>query len=156
MTHDELVKKGVAWLRKQNCGVILHDPFAAALTSGERPDVMGFRSGGMASIVIECKTTRADFLADRKKTFRINPERGLGRWRFMMAPVGLISVDELPERWGLLEVDGRRILDAHGVPGNMLWASEPQFEIDEENEIRILYSALSKQLKSDSANGVTR
>lgn len=55
--------------------------------------------------VIEVKTSRADFLADKKKYWR-RPESAknqAGNFRCYLAPVGLLRVDEIPDNWGLLE-----------------------------------------------------
>jgi hypothetical protein len=54
-------------------------------------------------VLVECKITRADFLADREKPFRRKPERGVGSERFYLAPSALIKLEELPAGWGLLE-----------------------------------------------------
>jgi hypothetical protein len=59
--------------------------------------------------LIECKISRADFLADREKPFRKDPAQGMGCERFYLTPQGLIRVDELPRTWGLLEAKGRDI-----------------------------------------------
>ena len=53
--------------------------------------------------MIECKASRADFLADANKPFRLNPEEGLGAERLYLAPRGTISPEELPAAWGLIE-----------------------------------------------------
>lgn len=82
---------------------------------GEVPDAIGFRSTGHydGSVVIECKTSRSDFLVDLKKNhrqdawgeeFRDDGIPGMGKWRYFLAPKGLIKKEELPARWGLLEV----------------------------------------------------
>ncbi|MFA5649540.1 MAG: hypothetical protein WC914_00140 [Proteiniphilum sp.] len=69
----------------------------------EQPDAFGFGSCGTQ--LIEVKLSRGDFLADKKKFFRINPEFGLGTFRSYLCPEGLISIDELPPKWGLLYVN---------------------------------------------------
>ena len=99
MTHAQLVAKGVEWLRRYGCGIILSEQ---ACVSGEVPDAIGWK-GTCRSVVVECKLTRSDFLADRAKPFRQNPELGLGCERWYLTPVGLLSVDDLPPHWGLLE-----------------------------------------------------
>lgn len=110
-THAELCALAVRWLRRPNsagghgCIVSVSEPRADY--SGEVPDAIGFRAGWQAgSVVVECKTTRSDFLADRTKPHR-QPACGMGTWRYFLAPAGLISADELPDRWGLLEVGAR-------------------------------------------------
>ena len=44
------------------------------------------------------------FLADRSKPHRLNPEMGMGKYRYYICPTGLIKPEELPEKWGLIYV----------------------------------------------------
>lgn len=112
MNHADLCALAVRWLKRANsaggpgCHVAVSE--CRSGWSGEVPDAIGFRAaGGMddGSIVVECKTSRSDFLADRKKTHRAMG--GLGNWRYFMAPEGIISPDELPAGWGLLTLNSR-------------------------------------------------
>ncbi|HEX6907745.1 MAG TPA: hypothetical protein VF154_14110 [Terriglobales bacterium] len=105
MTHAHLVSVAVDWLRRYRCGVVLSEQVCA---SGEVPDAIGWK-GKCRSVVVECKVTRADFLADRAKPFRQNSEIALGCERFYLAPSGLITPPELPAGWGLLECAGRKV-----------------------------------------------
>jgi len=99
-THDALIARAASWLTgSTNCSVVITD----MVTGHETPDAIGFSSSGMVAL-IECKASRADFFADARKPHRIHPERGMGGHRWYMTPVGLVSLDELPDRWGLLEV----------------------------------------------------
>ena len=105
MTHSALVELAVRWLRSTyRCGIILSEQ---ACCSGEVPDVIGWK-GRCRSVLVECKVSRADFLADRGKPWRLDPQGALGCERFYMAPAGLIAAAELPSGWGLLEVRGRK------------------------------------------------
>ena len=103
MTHAQLVAKAVQWLRGYGCGVILSEQ---ACTSGEMPDAIGWKRA-CHSVLVECKISRADFLADLSKMFRRKPELGMGCERYYLAPTGLLAAAELPAEWGLLEC-GRR------------------------------------------------
>jgi hypothetical protein len=104
--HAQLVERAVEWLRHSyRCGIILSEQSCA---SGEVPDVIGWK-GSCQSVLVECKVSRSDFLADANKEFRLKPEAGLGSRRFYMAPAGLIAPEELPKHWGLLECRGRRV-----------------------------------------------
>jgi hypothetical protein len=105
MTHEKLVGRAVTWLRKYGCGVVLSEQSCA---SGETPDAIGWKRA-CHSVVIECKISRADFLADRDKPFRQKSEKGMGCERFYLASTGLISAHELPTGWGLLELRGREV-----------------------------------------------
>jgi hypothetical protein len=101
MTHDALVKIARKWLIKaRECSVVLTETQAQ---SGETPDAIGWR--GQLSILIECKTSLADFRRDKNKWFR-NSGPGIGQQRYFMAPKGVIPLSEVPPNWGLLEVKG--------------------------------------------------
>jgi len=105
MTHAQLVEKAVRWLRLYRCGVVLSEQTCA---SGEVPDAIGWKQA-CHSVLVECKVTRDDFLADRAKPFRQKPEKGVGNERFYLVPPGLVKVEELPAGWGLLEYHRGRI-----------------------------------------------
>jgi hypothetical protein len=104
--HAELVDKAVWWLRSRyRCGIVLSEQ---ACASGEMPDAIGWK-GKCRSVLVECKVTRGDFLADGSKPFRCRPELGVGCERYYLAPRGVITVDDLPKGWGLLEYHAREI-----------------------------------------------
>jgi hypothetical protein len=105
MTHEKLVAKAVGWLRGYGCGVVLSEQSCA---SGETPDAIGWKRA-CHSVVVECKISRDDFLADLEKPFRRKQGIGMGCERFYFAPSGLIDSSELPAGWGLLEISGRAI-----------------------------------------------
>lgn len=136
LTHDDLIKLGTKWLRKQHssgkdklnfhhtgCGVILPE-----YVSSERsiPDVIGFNTS--ESIVIECKTSHNDYLADLKKPHRnlINPKQ-CGNYRYYLCPHDIISVNELTNGWGLLYTNGKAIF----VIKSALWHGEPEIKVAE-------------------------
>lgn len=102
MNHPELCRIAGEWLRMKcpiRCPVVFVEMTSQAI---ETPDAVGFTSS--YSILIECKTSRADFLADKKKFFRIFPEQGIGNFRFYLCPENLIKPEEVPEKWGLIWV----------------------------------------------------
>lgn len=108
VTHAELVARAERWLRNtKKCGVVFAERRGG--TGHEIPDAIGWRVG-VWSILVECKASRADFLRDAKKLFRRNPEMGMGQFRFYMTPPGLVlTSDELPKGWGLVEVHDRTV-----------------------------------------------
>lgn len=149
MTHAELVARGSAWLRRQGCATVLSE-FCA--NTKEHPDCIGWRSD--TSILIECKASRADFLADKAKSFRI--EGGMGDFRLYLAPPGIIAPADLPEGWGLLIAKGSRIEVASDLPRAyvveswggkkrkcLAWWPKP-FEGDKRTESILLLSALRR------------
>jgi hypothetical protein len=126
MTHTQLVEKAVRWLRRYRCGVVLSEQ---ACVSGEMPDAIGWKRA-CHSVMVECKVTRADFLADRAKAFRLKPEHGVGCERFYLVPAGLVRVEELPMRWGLLEHRGGKIEVARTSAKNLRSATGFRYEMN--------------------------
>jgi len=134
MNHAFLVAKAVAWLRRYRCGVVLSEQ---ACVSGEMPDAIGWKRA-CHSVLVECKISRTDFLADRNKPFRLNPQTGVGSERFYLVPKGLVRVEELPPGWGLLEYRNREI--------EMIKASKKNLRTDEgiRCEMNLLLASLRR------------
>jgi len=126
MTHSQLVEKAVRWLRQYRCGVVLSEQ---ACVSGEMPDAIGWKRT-CHSVLVECKMTRADFLADRAKPFRLKPEQGVGSERFYLTPPALVKAEELPAGWGLLEVRGRGVEMVHPSSKNLRSATGFRYEMN--------------------------
>ena len=149
-THQELCEKADKWLRtKCNCSTVITE-LKAKTRTGEIPDSIGFkstRSKTTRSILIECKTSRADFRADAKKEFRADPKMGMGDFRFYLCPEGVIKVDDLPEKWGLLYDmgEGKPLKVIHGPKGSY-WSREYafQFKGNKETEMMLMLSALRR------------
>lgn len=127
MTHKDLVKKARKWLKDiEKCSVVVTEKGSS--TGYEIADAIGWKSA-RHSVLIECKTSRADFRADSKKWFRAEGF-GMGQRRFFFAPKGIIPKEELPPGWGLLEIEGNRVTTI--VPCDLLcfdehrcWAEMP-------------------------------
>ena len=126
MTHSQLVERAVRWLRWYRCGVVLSEQ---ACTSGEMPDAIGWKQA-CRSVLVECKVSRADFLADRAKPFRLKPEKGVGSERFYLTPPGLMKVEELPAGWGLLELRRGRVELVQASAKNLRTATGFRYEMN--------------------------
>lgn len=101
MTHSELVAYARRWLVGScRCSVVVTE---LATSGAEVPDAIGWAGNGVSHLV-ECKASRGDFRRDLKKSFRRMPDRGMGSKRWYMTPKGLLSSDEVPQGWGLIEV----------------------------------------------------
>ena len=119
MTHAELNQVALRWLRRpernRGPGCLMALSEVSADSAGERADAWGYRFGSeCASVVVEVKVSRADFLRDKKKRHR--QTGGFGDYRYFMCPEGMITLDDLPERWGLLWVSGAgqvKVLGGH-------------------------------------------
>lgn len=145
ITHSELVEKSEKWLRRNGFPVTLNEKIIAVTEHGEQPDVLGFNS--RASILLEIKVSRNDFLSDAKKPFRIEPEKGVGDWRFYVCPEGIINVDDIPEGWGLIYLKGRKLEPVYGWPGNVFWGTRKPFKSNQKAEQDYMYSLLRRLAK---------
>jgi hypothetical protein len=134
MTHGLLVRKAVEWLRHYRCGVVLSEQ---ACVSGEMPDAIGWKRA-CHSVLVECKISRADFLADRNKPFRLRPELGVGSERYYLAPRGLVRPEDVLTGWGLLEYHNRKI--------EMVRASKKNLRAEQGfgNEMNLLLASLRR------------
>jgi hypothetical protein len=143
MTHDDLVQRAVKWLYSHGCGFAVGE-ISCANTSGEIPDAIGFK--GNQSILIECKTSRADFLADKKKEFRKFPKEGMGNLRLFMCEEGIIKEEDLPNKWGLLYVKGKTVKKIVFPKGNISYGDFWQ-EKSYQSEHDLMYSCLRRSVK---------
>jgi hypothetical protein len=136
-THRELCFKAAKYLKNKGiqpfhkCHYVVCD-FERI---GECPDAYGF--GSCSTQLIEVKVSRADFLSDKHKPWRREPERGLGRFRSYMCPSGVIKPSDIPVNWGLLWVD---------ETGKIEVKVKPEFqESDQGEEMRVLLSILRRE-----------
>jgi hypothetical protein len=93
------------------------------------PDAIGWKRA-CHSVLVECKVTRSDFLADRAKPFRFKPEQGVGCERFYLVPAGLVRPEELPQGWGLLEQNRGRIEIVRASAKNLRSATGFRYEMN--------------------------
>ncbi|WEH90846.1 MmcB family DNA repair protein (plasmid) [Acinetobacter soli] len=107
-SHHDLVAIASKWVNKK-----LNFPVVATelkcIGSREIPDVLAFRA--QTSLIIECKTSLADFRKDFTKPERNGSQLGVGNYRLYCAPAGLIPIDRIPDSWGLMEVDHKGKID---------------------------------------------
>ncbi len=135
LTHADLVARAVRWLRNsQRCNPIMT---RAAMMVTEQPDAIGWQGTGR-SFLLECKTSRADFFRDLRKGHRAIsiqfPSKGMGNRRYYLTPISLLTAEEIPEGWGLLEVKGTRLRETKEA------IHHPQKNIAE--ELRLIIAAM--------------
>lgn len=142
MTHTECVEAAARYLSKRY-PVTLPEFYCY---NAELPDVIGFKNG--QSAVVECKVSRSDFHADKKKAFRIDPTKGMGDYRFYCCPKGMIKKEELPAGWGLLYVypsgQVREIEQSHrpaseGADLSKDWLRGGKFTKNKDAELHLLF-----------------
>lgn len=115
--HYELCKLGAKLIRsRKNPTLPFNYPCKFATVElvcagAELTDVWG--TNGYETVMIEVKTSRTDFLADKRKYARSKlaeeMNHQIGNYRYYLCPEGIIKEEDLPENWGLLEYDGKKI-----------------------------------------------
>ncbi|TGT42755.1 hypothetical protein [Mesorhizobium sp. M8A.F.Ca.ET.165.01.1.1] len=138
--HRDLCRRAVKWLLNMGCGVAV-DEITTTATS-EICDAIGFNSSGF-SIVVEVKCSRADFLRDKLKRHRANG-KGMGSYRYFMAPAGIMKPDELPDGWGLVEVAEKVCRIVKGGKPTYRWQEPYPFEADTRAERGLLCSLVRR------------
>ncbi len=145
-SHAALARRAEAWLsnscvirgyegrpQKVRCSVVMRETTSSGW---ETPDAIGFAYCGITSVLVEAKVSRGGFFADAKKAFRRNQEFGMGRYRYFLTPTGLVSIEELPEGWGLLEAQGRSV--------KVLKISDEFMKYNQGHEKRLLFSMVRR------------
>lgn len=113
-SHKELVEKAATWLQKTLRCTIVAKELVSYTRSRETPDAIGWYNS-FSSYLVECKTSRSDFLSDKKKPARIEGNPAMGNYRIYLANPGVIKPEELPTGWSLIEARGSRIYFVGGI-----------------------------------------
>ena len=169
-SHQELVDKAVAWLKRplNRHGPACHVAVSECKTgyNGEIPDAFGYRAltealGG--TVLVECKTSLSDFKRDATKPHRNGTTLGVGQHRFYMCEAGLLSIKDLPAGWGLLEVTARGAVKCtHGYPATTHYGNRQEafdatlFEVDRDRELNVLIRLLARIGDAELLNGIRR
>lgn len=101
MTKSEMIKRAEKWLRNtERCEFVCIK--RSALTY--HPDLIGYKSNGV-TVVVECRSSMDEFLKDRKSWLKKNDDkdRTMGVLRYYFAPKNVLSSDDMPDGWGLIE-----------------------------------------------------
>lgn len=106
--HSKLCEIGRKWvLRAPSAkGGNMHLAFTeiGCQATKEHPDVFALHSSG-ETIILEAKASRSDFLADKKKSFRAEPDQGMGDFRYYICPKDVVKEEDLKgTQWGLIWV----------------------------------------------------
>lgn len=149
MTHSQLVNIAHKLIlrNKFSCGIAFKEQVTTA--TSEIPDVIGFGGAGHW-VLIEVKVSRSDFKRNVNKLHR-SP---MGRYRFFCVPTGLVTIEELPNGWGLIEVNENGRLHSIYNPFNRYLVGASPLEMDQRVkphatcpvvERNFLYSMLRKK-----------
>lgn len=129
MSHRELCERGAKYVKNHGLYPYHRAQYVVCELErvGECPDVFGF--GGTATLLVEVKVSRSDFLSDKKKSWRRTPAHGLGEMRSYLCPAGLIRESELPPFWGLLYADERGSISVVKYPESQACDSRQEMQL---------------------------
>ena len=133
-SHKQLTEHGKNWLLSaKGCNPVFCERGSAKLS--EIPNVIGWSSN--ECYVLECKISKADFLADFKKEHRNNG--GLGVYRYYLIPNELYESikDEERNGWGLVVY-----FEGRGFCQQVRYAESKVFERDLKSEVFYLRSRI--------------
>ena len=102
--HKELVEIVAEWRRRQGCAVLI-EPKASFFATGEIPDVISYHPETRQSYVDEIKITLANWKAQKRKHL------SLGEFWTFATPPSLLSVGNLADGWGLVEVRQGEVIE---------------------------------------------
>jgi len=106
--HDYLVERARDWLVAGGGCRFAFAEFSTWLTR-DIPDALGFMEDGL-TVMVECKVSRSDFHADKKKPSRQNG-KPLAHYQYYLCERGLITPEDLEPLkgdWGLLWIKSSR------------------------------------------------
>ena len=138
ISHSTLVRRAERWLLNQGCAFALTE-LVVIISPGEIPDAIGW-NGSTSTILVECKISRADFLADQKKSIRRDPIWGLGRYRYYLCPKGMLQAEEMPEGWGLLWAYPKQVRKIKESE----YFEDTEWQAGLKNEIKMLISVIRR------------
>jgi hypothetical protein len=148
LTQQNLSMRAARFLAKNGFKVSFDNRFVGLSNEGRYPDAIGFRVG--ASCRVHVVLSRSDFLTQSR-------EGGLGDWRFYLAPAGVISEQDLPPGWGLLQPTDVGVKVVCGWPANESdWVENKPFEVNKQAECDYLYSVFMQLEKSIDLDAVYR
>ena len=157
--HYQLCIEGAKWLRRQKwnfercqkkpcyslskcaggCKKFMWVAVELVTWGSELTDVWGLGAWKETSI-IEVKTSHSDFKADQKKWARSDEARDMqlqaGTYRWYLCPEGIIKKEEVPDKWGLLYWDGKKIYPV---------VSPEKFENTSRVDMELLVSILKRE-----------
>lgn len=121
LSHADLVKLAERWLSgTRKCAIVATERTCSQRS--ESPDAIGWTPRG-ESILVECKASHADFLADLRKPHRA--ERiGMGLERWYLAQDGVLKPEAIPAGWGLIVLRAGRVRRIVHAPPRVEQAAE--------------------------------
>ena len=134
ITHKALTELAKFWLKSaKQCNPVFSEQ--GSQNFPEMPDAIGFKSD--SCIVVECKTSKSDLYADRKKPFRESGGLGNLRYYFMTEKLYRECNNFDWRGWGVVTLK-----ECHGQGRQKSGMDSIEFKSNIENERHFLRSRI--------------
>ncbi|MBP3950423.1 hypothetical protein [Bacillus suaedae] len=102
--HKHIKKQALYWLKKKMTDLCANEVKLFVRRKRLKADAVGINLKRKESRIIEVKATRTDFLRDEVLHANYG-YHNLADYAYIMTPSNLLSVEEVPAGYGLLEID---------------------------------------------------
>ncbi|PYZ97701.1 hypothetical protein CR205_03655 [Alteribacter lacisalsi] len=102
--HEHVKKQALYWLKKKVTDLCASEVKLYARRKKLKADAVGINIKRKETRIVEVKVSRADFLRDEVLHSPYG-YHAIADYAYLMTPAGLIDPEELPEGYGLLELD---------------------------------------------------
>ncbi|TMW72906.1 MmcB family DNA repair protein [Alteribacter natronophilus] len=102
--HEHVKKQALYWLKKKVTDLCASEVKLYARRKKLKADAVGINIKRKETRIIEVKVSRSDFLRDEVLRAPYG-YHAIADYAYLMTPAGLIEPGEIPEGYGLLEVD---------------------------------------------------
>ncbi|MFC4735388.1 hypothetical protein ACFO4L_02210 [Bacillus daqingensis] len=102
--HKHLKHQALLWLKDKMTDLCATEVKFVVKRRKRTADAVGINMKRKESRIIEVKATRSDFLRDHILQDELGYE-AVATYAYLLTPSGLLSKEEVPNRYGLLEID---------------------------------------------------
>ena len=151
--HDYLVQRARNWLVAGGGCRFAFAEFSTWFTR-DIPDAIGFQENGL-TVMVECKTSRSDFHADKRKASRQNG-KPLAHYQYYLCEKGVIVPNDLDGLesgdWGLLWIKSSKAVSVKRYPKSHFykkteWGQDEKYAAAEDYARYVMESALFRAEK---------
>ena len=102
--HEHVKRQALYWLKEKMTDLCANEVKLFVRRKKLKADALGINIKRKESRIIEVKISRSDYLRD-EVLFSSNGYHAICDYAYIITPVGLLSIEELPKGYGLLEID---------------------------------------------------
>lgn len=157
--HEHLKTQALYWLKGKMTDLCANEVKLFIRRKRLKADALGINVKRKESRIIEVKVSRSDFLRD-EVLHEPYGYHAIADYAYLMTPVGLLSNDEIPKGYGLIEIDE---FDTITVKKNPIRNPKPILTLDtlikrtgRAATNAVLFKDLSKETKDQTAGAFSK